>query len=148
MERELSAKLTEGLPYRSVDIRTNSTKISVDLAVGNTPDRAGMQEIIPRVPFFPGHFFSQLFCQREPTADCALAAGQSLRHGWRRATSLSTREACRKRADRAVHKKVYRSAPFRSERILQRRTIGSCCDQPLDSGFCFPYFSFISAVCA
>ena len=56
MERELSAKLTEGLPYRSVDIRTNSTKISVDLAVGNTPDRAGMQEIIPRVSFFPRSF--------------------------------------------------------------------------------------------
>ena len=58
MERELSAKLTEGLPYRSVDIRTNSTKISVDFAVGDTSDRAGTQKIISQVPFFP-----PLFCQ-------------------------------------------------------------------------------------
>ena len=36
--RELSAKLTEGLLYRSIDILTNSTEISADIVVGNTDD--------------------------------------------------------------------------------------------------------------
>ncbi len=38
VERELSAKLTEGLLYCSIDIRTNSTEISADFVVGDTKD--------------------------------------------------------------------------------------------------------------
>ena len=38
VQRELSAKLTEGLLYRSIDIRTNSTEISADFVVGDTND--------------------------------------------------------------------------------------------------------------
>ena len=38
MQRELSAKLTEGLLYRSIDMRTNPTEISADFVVGNTDD--------------------------------------------------------------------------------------------------------------
>ena len=38
VQRELSAKLTDGLLYRSIDIRTNSTEISAYFVVGNTDD--------------------------------------------------------------------------------------------------------------
>ena len=38
VQRELSAKLTEGLLYRSIDILTNSTEISADFVVGDTND--------------------------------------------------------------------------------------------------------------
>lgn len=114
----LSAKLTEGLLYCSIDILTNSTEISADFVVWDTndsqtvrlqksgavciffnisilivlrtvqfndefcfraieisdifsqhllsgkTDRVGTQKIIPQVPFFFCHFFSQLFRQR------------------------------------------------------------------------------------
>lgn len=36
--RRLSAKLTEGLLYRSIDILTNSTEISANFVVGDTND--------------------------------------------------------------------------------------------------------------
>ena len=62
----------------------------------------------------PWSFLFAAVLPKEPTAYCALAAWQSLRHGLRRATSLYTREALvlRKIADRTVHRKVYGSALF------------------------------------
>jgi len=36
VQRELSAKLTEGLFYRSIDIFTNALEISADFVVGDT----------------------------------------------------------------------------------------------------------------
>ena len=38
VQRELSAKLTEGLLYRSIDILTHATEVSVDFVVGDTND--------------------------------------------------------------------------------------------------------------
>ena len=38
VQRELSAKLTEGLLYRCIDILTHATEVSVDFVVGDTND--------------------------------------------------------------------------------------------------------------
>ena len=61
----------------------------------------------------------------EPTAYYVSTALQSLRHGLRRATSLYTRETLvqRKPAHHALHRVVYRSAPFNKLVLFNREKI-------------------------